>query len=117
MHAMEKRLVQGHPVLIYPEAHIWPYYTAIRPFKSTSFRYPIKFQVPSFCYTTTYQRQGKKKKPKMVIYVDGPFYPNKDLLDIKEQQEDLRNQVYNCMVERSKNSNFQYIEYIKKEKK
>ena len=53
----------------------------------------------------------------MVIYVDGTFYPRKDLEDIKEQQEDLRNQVYNCMVERSKNSNFQYIEYIKKEKK
>ena len=117
MYAMEKRLVQGHPVLIYPEAHIWPYYTGIRPFKSTSFRYPIKFQIPCFCFTTTYQRKGNKKKPKMVIYVDGPFYPRKDLEDIKEQQEDLRNQVYNCMVERSKNSNFQYIEYIKKEKK
>ena len=70
VNAIEKRVVQGHPVIIYPEAHIWPYYTSIRPFKSTSFRYPVKFQDASFCYTTTYQRNGKKKKPKIVIYID-----------------------------------------------
>ena len=113
VNAMEKRVVQGHPVIIYPEAHIWPYYTGIRPFKSTSFRYPVKFQDASFCYTTTYQQNGKKKKPKIVIYVDGPFYPNK-LLDLKAQQEDLRDRIYNCMLERSKNSNFKYYDYVKR---
>ncbi|MFQ6724011.1 MAG: lysophospholipid acyltransferase family protein [Clostridia bacterium] len=113
VNAVEKRVVQGHPVIIYPEAHIWPYYTGIRPFKSTSFRYPVKFQDASFCYTTTYQQNGKKKKPKIVIYIDGPFYPNKEL-DMKEQQEDLRNRIYNCMLERSKNSNYQYYDYVKK---
>lgn len=113
MNSVEKRLVQGHPVVIYPEAHIWPYYTGIRPYKSTAFRYPVKFQDASFCYTTTYQQNGKKKKPKIVIYVDGPFYPNKSL-DLKQQQEDLRNRIYNCMVERSKNSNYEMIKYIKK---
>jgi len=75
VNAMEKRILEGHPVVIYPEAHIWPYYTSIRPFKSTSFRYPARFQEPSFCFTTTYQKNGNKKKPKIVIYVDGPFYP------------------------------------------
>ena len=112
VNAVEKRTVQGNPVLIYPEAHIWPYYTGIRPFKSTSFRYPVKFQDASFCYTTTYQQNGNKKKPKIVIYIDGPFYPNKTL-DLKAQQEDLRDRIYNCMLDRSKNSDFQMIEYIK----
>jgi len=111
---MEKRILEGHPVVIYPEAHIWPYYTSIRPFKSTSFRYPARFQEPSFCFTTTYQKNGNKKKPKIVIYVDGPFYPNSDL-NLKEQQEDLRNRIYECMLERSKNSNFEMIEYKKGE--
>ena len=113
MNAMEKRLVQGNPVLIYPEAHIWPYYTSIRPFKSTAFRYPVKFQDPTFCFTTTYQQKKRGKKPKIVIYIDGPFYPDKTL-DLKDQQEDLRNKVYYCMLERSKNSNFEAIKYIKK---
>lgn len=113
VNAIEKRVVQGHPVVIYPEAHIWPYYTGVRPFKSTAFRYPVKFQDASFCYTTTYQQNGKKKKPKIVIYIDGPFYPNKEL-GLKEQQEDLRNRVYDCMLERSKNSDFDYYTYVKK---
>ncbi len=113
MNAVEKRILQGHPVMIYPEAHIWPYYTDIRPFSSISFRYPVKFQEPSYCFTTTYQQGKSKKKPKIVIYVDGPFYPNTKLNE-KEQQELLRNEIYACMKERSKNSNFECIQYIKK---
>ena len=40
--ALEKRVAQKRCVMIYPEAHIWPFYTDIRPFKDTSFRYPIQ---------------------------------------------------------------------------
>jgi len=36
-------------------------------------------------------------------------------LNLKEQQEDLRNRIYECMLERSKNSNFEMIEYKKGE--
>ncbi|MEG1582151.1 MAG: hypothetical protein RR334_03255 [Clostridia bacterium] len=110
--AVEKRVLQGNAVMIYPEAHIWPYYTKIRPFLSVSFKYPVKFDVPSFCITTTYQKRKHSLKPKLTTYVDGPFYPNKDLT-IKEQQEELRNQIYTCMVTRSKNSTYEYIKYIK----
>ena len=55
-----------------------------------------------------------RKKPKIVIYVDGPFYPDRSLSE-KEQQETLRNEIYNCMLERSKNSNFEYVKYVQKE--
>jgi hypothetical protein len=40
--AIEKRIDEGAAVFIYPEAHIWPYYTGIRPFGDASFSYPIK---------------------------------------------------------------------------
>ena len=113
MNALEKRILQGHPVVIYPEAHIWPYYTGIRPYSSTSFRYPVKFREPSYCFTTTYQKGRSKKKPKIVIYVDGPFYPNENLPE-KEQQEALHNEIYECMKARSLNSNFEYVKYVKK---
>ena len=33
-------------ILIYPEAHIWPYYTKIRNFKDVSFTYPAEFNKP-----------------------------------------------------------------------
>ena len=40
------RIEKGHAVVIYPEAHIWPYYTKIRNFPDTSFGYPAKSDVP-----------------------------------------------------------------------
>ena len=40
------------------------------------------------------------------------FFANEDL-NKKEQQKELRDRVYNCMVERSKNSNVEFIKYIK----
>lgn len=115
INAIEKRVLQGNPVLIYPEAHIWPYYTSIRPYSSTSFRYPVRFREASFAFTTTYQKGRSKKKPKIVIYVDGPFYPDTSLSE-KEQQEKLRNQIYDCMMNRSKMSDFEMIKYIKRGK-
>lgn len=113
MAAIEKRISQKHSVVIYPEAHIWPFYTKIRPFPDTSFHYPIKCGVPTFCFTNTYQKRKWSKKPKMVTYIDGPFYPDK-ALPAKEQKQQLRNQVYDCMCERAKNSTVTRIQYIKR---
>ena len=111
INAIETHLNRKHPITIYPEAHIWPYYTKIRPFKAVSFKYPVQYKKPTFCMTNTYQSYGKNNdKVKMVTYIDGPFFP-KDGLSLQEQKHDLRNQVYNCMVERSKNSNIEVIKY------
>lgn len=113
---IEKRIKQGYSITIYPEAHIWPYYTGIRNFKSVSFKYPIKLNTPVFCMTNTYQKYGRKKnKVQIVTYIDGPFFAEKDGLSMKEQQENLRNRIYENMVERSKNSNIEVIKYIKDE--
>ncbi len=114
LEAIKQKMNKGYAITIYPEAHIWPYYTKIRPFKDVSFKYPIQLKKPAFCITNTYQSYGKNnKKIKIVSYIDGPFYPNKELT-LKEQQKELRNKIYNCMDERSKNSNIEHIKYIKK---
>lgn len=114
LEAIKQKTNKGYAITIYPEAHIWPYYTKIRPFKDVSFKYPIQLKKPAFCITNTYQSYGKNnKKIRIVSYIDGPFYPNKELT-LKEQQKELRNKIYNCMDERSKNSNIEHIKYIKK---
>ena len=113
LEAITQKIEKGYSVTIFPEAHIWPYYTKIRPFKSVSFKYPIDLNVPAFCMTNTYQADGKGGF-KLVAYIDGPFFPDNSLKKKKEKKQDLRDQVYNCMVERSKNSDFEYIEYRKK---
>ena len=104
---------KGNTITIYPEAHIWPYYTKIRPFKSVSFKYPVDLKVPTFCMTNTYIRRGKSQNVNIVTYIDGPFFPDENL-NKQEQKQDLRNKVYNQMVKRSENSNIEYIKYILK---
>ena len=113
LNTIEKRIENKSSITIYPEAHIWPYYTQIRPFKDVSFKYPINLNKASFCMTNTYQSYGKNNdKIRIVTYIDGPFFAD-DNLNKKQQQKDLRDKIYNCMVERSKNSNIEYIKYIR----
>lgn len=105
---------EQHVVMIYPEAHIWPYYTGIRPFGDSSFRYPVQFGKPVFCFTNTYQKRRFGKKPRIVTYVDGPFYP-KEGISAKAQKEALRQEVYETMCMRSRENNVEWIRYIKAE--
>lgn len=112
--AMENIIAKKNIVTIYPEAHIWPYYTKIRPFKKDSFGYPVMYNVPVVCFTNTYQKRKFRKKPRMVTYIDGPFYPDQNIPKPQRKQQ-LRDMAYNAMVERSKNNNVKLIEYIKKE--
>lgn len=106
---IDKCVREGSPIFIYPEAHIWPYYTGIRPFPDDSFYYPIKYNVPVFCFTNTYKRRGNGK-PRIVTYVDGPFYPDGEL-PLKERRRELRDRVYDCMKQRSLESDVVWIEY------
>ena len=116
MSTIEKRIRQKRVVAIYPEAHIWPYYTGIRPFSSTSFRYPLKMNVPSFAMVTTYRERKGHRKPGMTITLSEPFYPNKNL-GFKEAQEDLRDRIYAYMkTVTSDEKNVEYIHYAYRRK-
>lgn len=106
--AIECRVNGGHPIIIYPEAHVWEYYTGIRPFGAVSFKYPVNLDAPVYCMTTTYKLRKHGKKPRAVIYIDGPFGAQGSK---KEKAEKLCKQVYECMTERSKESDCEYVEY------
>ena len=109
--ALDLRVKQADAICIYPEAHIWPYYTGIRNFKDASFRYPVQYGSPVFSFTNTYHKRKFFKKPKIVTYVDGPFYPDKTI-PAKEAKRKLRDEVYAAMVARSKLSDIDYIVYL-----
>lgn len=112
---MKLRVEESNAVVIYPEAHIWPYYTKIRPFKADSFAYPVMFHSPVYAFTVTYQKRKGVDKPDMTVYVDGPFFPKKDV-KIKEAQQILRDEVYNKMCERAEYSTYVCVNYVKTEK-
>lgn len=112
--AIETRVREGCCVVIYPEAHIWPYYTGIRPFPDDSFSYPIRLGAPVFCFTNTYEKRRHGKKPRIVTYIDGPFFPDPALRGAAARRE-LRDRVYRTMCGRAASSNIEVIHYAKKE--
>ncbi len=69
------KLSPGNCVVIYPEAHIWPCYTGVRPFRDSSFRYPVETGQPVFAFTVTYRRHLILPLPRTVVYIDGPSSP------------------------------------------
>lgn len=107
--AMEIRLSGGHPIVIYPEAHVWEYCSFIRPFPPTAMKYPVKFGAPAFSMTVTYQKTRFRKRPQAVIYLDGPFYGKGDTP--RERALDLHAKLTAVMNDRAKESNSDYIVY------
>ena len=111
---IEKLIEMKHVIAIYPEAHIWPFYTDIRPFGTESFHYPIDLNVPCFSFTNIYIKRtlGIIKMPKVRTYIDGPFYPDINL-DKKERIIKLRDEIYSAMKKRvNENPKYEYAKYI-----
>lgn len=116
--AIKKRCEDGNCIGIFPEAHIWPFYTGIRPLQRISFRYPVSWDCPMVVMATTYQRRRLFgiliKKPRRTLYISEPMYPNPDLAQ-KEAQEELRARAQDFLERMSKeHSDYSYIRYEQK---
>ena len=111
--AMEQRLSKHHPIVVYPEAHVWEYYTGIRPFPPASFRFPVKFDTPSFAMTATYRKARFFHRPVTTVYIDGPFWAQGETA--REKSAFLCKQLHRAMELRAKESDVSFIEYKKKE--
>ena len=106
-----------HSVTVYPEAHIWPRYTKIRPFGAESFTMPAETGAPCFSFTNVYFRSRIPfiKRPVVKTYVNGPFFPDMSLPK-RERAKDLRDRVYGSMVYEAEKQE-QYVTDIYIEKK
>ena len=117
--AIDKFYKEKRCIVIYPEAHIWPYYTGVRPFKPTSFTYPAKLKAPVVAAATVYRkRKGLTsfiKAPAFTVIISDPIYP-KEGLSSKENAEYLRDRVYEFLREQtSREDNYEYVRYIRKD--
>ena len=109
--AIKTRLQQGKAIITYPEAHVWPWYTDIRPMSPAAFHYPATIDAPVFVATTTYQKSRFHKKPKITIFLDGPIKIDHQL-PRKEKARQIQAEVTKIMKNRAtKYSNYSYIEY------
>ena len=111
--AVGKRASGKNCVVIYPEAHVWQYYTKIRPFQDTSFRFPCDLAKPAFAKTVTNQTRRFGSRPMTTIYLDGPFNPDNSL-NPKQRRAELCSRVKAAMVQKSKLSTYEYIKYVKR---
>ncbi len=114
MNAIGTHVEKKRCIVVYPEAHVWPWCDFVRPFPSTSFRFPVELDAPSFAMTTTYQKREGGKKPEVTVYIDGPFYPDKTL-SAKKAQKKLCEEIHEAMELRSRNSNAEYVRYLPEE--
>lgn len=115
LQCVETRMKQGHAVIVYPEAHVWPYFTGLRNFDHQAFLYLSKQGKPMYVLTNCYQKRWYLKRPQIVTYADGPFYPSPDL-NKKDAAKELRDIAHDTMCKRlAAHTTCEYIRYVKKE--
>lgn len=106
---------QKSNIAIFPEAHIWPYYTGVRNFSDASFSYPVKHGVPVIALFTAYTEPkgflSCFRRANITVYVSDPIYPDASLPARKARTE-LRNKVYEFMLEKSKLSTYKVCKYV-----
>ena len=111
--AVRRRSAEGGCIAVYPEAHIWPYYTGIRPFSSTSFAYPAEFGVPVVAMVTVYRkRKGRAdQKPARTVVFSDPIYAGPGMT-VREAREHFYRRVSGFMHETANRpDNNAYIRY------
>jgi len=102
-------------ITVYPEAHIWPYYTGIREFSPASFVYPVRSGRPVAAVVTTYRKRLLKfLPPAITVYVSDLFYPD-NLPDEHGAMTRLHDQVYAFMCDKARNNEVEYIRYIRRD--
>jgi len=102
MNAAKEMYENGNPIVVYPEAHIWPKYNGVRDFPDVSFNLPVKLDAPCFVRSTVY-RKRKNGHTRAEVFYDGPFYADQSL-PAKEAQKDLRDRIHAKMCERCADS-------------
>ncbi|MBR3423399.1 MAG: hypothetical protein IKG80_02795 [Clostridia bacterium] len=113
--ALGYRINERRAVTIYPEAHIWPWYTGIRDFSDASFDYPAEFLVPCVAFATTFRRRKifKNRHPYLTVTLSDPIFPDESL-PRAERRRDMRDRVYAFMKETvSSPDNYAFVKYEK----
>lgn len=118
----EQRLRQvideGSAVLVFPEAHIWPYCNFVRSFPDTSFAHPVKLDAPVIAAVVVYRERRflKHHHPHATVYLSDPLYPDPQLKP-RQARKKLRDEAYDFMSRTAKeHHSYEYIRYEYREK-
>lgn len=111
LEAVKYHYNKKHAIIIYPERHIWPYYTHIRPFPDDSFVYPANLGAPvvPICITYRSRKIRKNASPRMTVYVGKPIFPDMNV-SLSDRKKKLRDKTYEFMLDKS--SEVENVEYV-----
>lgn len=114
MEAVRRRCGEGGCVAVFPEAHIWPYYTGIRPFPATSFAYPAEMGVPVVAMVTVYRKSRLFKTPARTVILSDPICAEPGM-SLRETQRYFHQRVSDFIAQKvSSPDNYSYIRYEQK---
>ena len=116
MEAVRRRGQEGGCIAIFPEAHVWPFYTGIRRFGPVSFHYPAREGLPAVAMCTRYRRRlFGLLPPAMTVTFSEPMEPDMSL-PLPKRKEELRDRVYSFMCRKSSEpGNEEWIKYVYKD--
>lgn len=102
-------------IMIFPEAHIWHYYTGIRPFPVTGFKFAAKCDAPAVPVAVKY-RKRLFGRPAMDVYIGEAVYPDANL-SVRENAEAMRDKVFSFIEAKvGESDNYSYVRYQKIDK-
>ena len=106
---------QKAAMIVYPEAHIWKYFNGIRTLRPATFRFPCRLNTPIVIATTTWRkRHWPWKRPRMIINLHDPIYPDPSL-DERDNAAMVTAKAQEIMESyASSPDNYEYIRYQKK---
>ncbi|MCL2848398.1 MAG: 1-acyl-sn-glycerol-3-phosphate acyltransferase [Firmicutes bacterium] len=100
---IDEQLQKCRMVSLMPEASMWPFYRALRPFKNGAFRFAVQNKVPVLpsCISMVYKhnKKGKIKRVRLTYTFFKPIYPDCNLSE-REAVEVMMNKAQTVMKER-----------------
>ncbi len=106
-------LARGAVITVYPEAHVWPRCTLVRPFKSSAFDLAVRSGAAAFSVTRVYKK-SRLFGFKCRLYIDGPFYPSSGTG--AAARDELSALVRSSMEARAMENEVEIIRYLQVEK-
>ena len=115
LRAMGERTAQKAVFAVYPEAHIWPYYTGVRPFPSASFIYPVHFGRTVVACAVTYRRRRILRflPPALTLTLSDPLFPDPAAAPGADRER-LCREVYRFLSEKAEENEVEYVRYVRR---
>lgn len=109
-------LAKKSAIVVFPEAHIWPHYTGVRPLNFSSFKLASKNKMPIVPIAVTYRKSRFSPRPKTTIFVGTPVFFDTNL-SINQNAKIYFEHTFNFLKTKTSQQNYLFHRYIKVQKK